>query len=177
MRIYNERQHLFESILQACSRGDRGLVMSVGEVTFSEGLANLPSNVLMRPYVPQLTVLDRASLFVTHAGTNSVYEALLAGVPLLMLPQGGDQPIVAEHVEALGLGTWLRAPGLEPAAAGSSQAPGLETFQAVVEWLLTDEALHARVREAGEELRRAGGLTRATELVSQCAVDLAEECA
>lgn len=183
MRLYNERQHVFLSVLDACRGGKRGVVMSVGGETFGQNGAPLPSHVLARPYVPQLAVLEKASVFITHAGTNSVYESLLAGVPMLMLPQGGDQPIVAEHVEALGLGLWLRtsdqtppthrpaAPTTAPGVAqDSAQAFSQEAFQdalqKAIERLMDDSDLLAKVRHAGMELREAGGLPRATELVS-----------
>lgn len=39
----------------------------------------------MRPTLPQVALLARASLLVTHGGNNSVTEALSFGVPLLVM--------------------------------------------------------------------------------------------
>jgi MGT family glycosyltransferase len=110
MALYNERLALFEAIIAAARAGGFGAVVAAGSDR-QIGALEAPAGVLIRGYVPQLAVLAQASLFITHAGSNSVYESLLAGVPLLMLPQGGDQPIMAERMEALGLGRWLRMGG------------------------------------------------------------------
>ena len=60
----------------------------------------------MRVYarVPQLTVLRRASLFVTHGGMNSVNEALYYGVPMIVIPFGLDQPLVGRELARRKLG-------------------------------------------------------------------------
>ena len=57
--------------------------------------------------MPQLAVLQRASAFVTHGGMNSVSESLFFGVPLVVVPQMGEQAIVGRQVEALSAGLYL----------------------------------------------------------------------
>jgi MGT family glycosyltransferase len=79
------------------------LVVSAGELP----LADLPGRVVVRPWVPQLAILARADLFVTHGGANSVMEALAAGVPLLVSPVCNDQPIQAWFLERSGAGRRL----------------------------------------------------------------------
>lgn len=161
MRCYNDKLALFRAIRDGLGGGRFGLVLSVGAQETVDALGPQPAHVLLRPYVPQLEVLAQAALFLSHAGTNSVFESLLAGVPLLMLPQGGDQPIFAEHMEALGLGRWLHERDLEPAALG-----------ALVAALLADPALAARVRAAGDGLRQGGGTERAADLLARAAAAL-----
>ena len=151
IRMYNDRLALFRTMLEALADGRRGVVMAVGSDEIVAALGRT-ANTLIRAYVPQLCVLEQAALFVTHAGTNSVYEALLAGVPMLMLPQGGDQPIVAEQLERLGLGEWLLV--------------GVAELRARVERMLGDVVLADAAAAAGEALRRAGGTARAAELLS-----------
>ena len=70
-------------------------------------LGNLPESWLVRAFLPQLRLLSRSALVVTHGGNNSVTEALTAGSPLLVLPFSTDQfagaaaVIVADVGEAL----------------------------------------------------------------------------
>ncbi|MFB6933193.1 macrolide family glycosyltransferase [Streptomyces chartreusis] len=83
------------------------VIVSTGQ-TEPEALGPLPSNVVPLRFVPQLEVLDRAALFVTHGGMNSVNEAMHAGVPMLLVPQGADQPMTAARVVELGAGLSIR---------------------------------------------------------------------
>ena len=52
-------------------------------------------------------MLAQASAVVTHAGLNTVLDALEAGVPMLALPIAFDQPGVAARIEHAGVGLRL----------------------------------------------------------------------
>lgn len=162
MRHYNDRQDLFQVVLGALRDVDVGgrasLVLSVGAAEAVTAIGPQPPHVLVRPYVPQLAVLQRAALFLTHAGSNSVYESLLYGVPMLMLPQGGDQPIMAEHVAAIGAGRWLRETDLDA-----------ESLRSHVEALLAAPEPTAQARALGQGLRDGGGIPRAVTLLEDFA--------
>jgi MGT family glycosyltransferase len=70
-------------------------------------IGKLPAQWLVREFLPQVAVLDRAALAVTHGGNNSVTESLLAGVPMLVLPFSTDQFAGAAAIEKAGLGRVL----------------------------------------------------------------------
>ncbi len=70
-------------------------------------LGPVPRSWLVRPVLPQVTVLSRAALAISHGGNNSVTEALTAGVPLLLLPLSTDQFAGAAALEDAGLGQAL----------------------------------------------------------------------
>lgn len=70
-------------------------------------LGPIPSNVETRPAWPQIRVLEQADLFITHGGMNSVNEVLACGVPMVVIPAGNDQPMVARQVSGLGCGEVL----------------------------------------------------------------------
>jgi MGT family glycosyltransferase len=127
-----------------------------GTLVLATGLADpaalgpLPGNVIARRSVPQLEVLSRASLFATHAGMNSVNEALYHAVPMLMLPQGADQPLVAARVEELGAGVAL---------SGGSVSAG--ALQGLAGQLLANPRYLWAARRLAEAQRAAGGFRRA----------------
>lgn len=51
-------------------------VLAVGSYTDPNRLGRPPANTLVRPSVPQLSLLARAAVFITHGGMNSVLEGL-----------------------------------------------------------------------------------------------------
>jgi MGT family glycosyltransferase len=138
------------------------VVVSTGH-TEPADLGPLPANVMARRSVPQLQVLDRAALFVTHGGMNSVNEAMRAGVPTLVVPQGADQPLVARRVVELGAGLALRP---DDATA--------EAVHALARSLLAEP----RFREAAARQRtaqqQAGGDQRAADEIERYLDDIRE---
>lgn len=97
----------FKKCIDAFREQPVSVIMSIGNVVKIEQLGDIPDNFFVHSFVPQLKVLQKASLFITHGGMNSVNEALFYGVPMLVIPVGNDQPTVARQVEALYLGKYL----------------------------------------------------------------------
>ena len=96
-----------DDVLSAIAHGLRQLDVRVALATGStepNRLGPLPSEWLVSSYLPQVSILRRASVLVTHAGNNSVTEALAHGVPMLTLPFSTDQFDGAAAIEAAGLG-------------------------------------------------------------------------
>ena len=84
----------------------RGLGVRVALASGSsspQDLGPIPSGWLVRAVLPQVTLLRRSALAVTHGGNNSVTEALTAGVPMLVLPLSTDQFAGAAALERAGL--------------------------------------------------------------------------
>jgi UDP:flavonoid glycosyltransferase YjiC (YdhE family) len=90
------------------------------------GLGPLPANVLARPRVPQLAVLEHVDAVVSHAGHNTVCEALANGLPLVLAPIRDDQPVVAEQVVRAGAGIRVRFGRAGAAELGAAIAAVLE---------------------------------------------------
>jgi MGT family glycosyltransferase len=149
--VFNADPQLLRGFATALAPLGGTVIVSTGQ-TDPAALGPLPANVLARRSVPQPEVLARAALFVTHGGMNSVNEATYAGVPLLVVPQGADQPLVARRVVELGAG--LSIPTGDAA---------VEPVRALARRLLDDP----RFREGATTLRvaqrRAGGYRRAAD--------------
>lgn len=64
----------------------------------------MPGNPLVVKYAPQLELLQKASLNITHAGLNTTLESLSYGVPMVAIPVTDDQPGVAARIVWTGVG-------------------------------------------------------------------------
>jgi len=105
--LFNRDPTFYRTCFEAFRGQDVRVIMSVGTTVTEAGVGSPPSNVTVVPWAPQLEVLQRASVFVSHGGMNSVSESLHHGVPLVVVPQMGEQELVAGQVEACGAGLFL----------------------------------------------------------------------
>lgn len=83
------------------------LVMSAGELADTELPASLPGDVVVVPYAPQLALLARAAVLISHGGANSVMESLQHGVPIVQVPICNDQFVQAHFLTKAGAGVIL----------------------------------------------------------------------
>src|ERR1041384_1255796 len=98
-------KHFLEAVINAIAvRPDWQLIMTLGIDFRAEDFHPLPPNVLLVSEAPQLEILKRASLAITHGGFSTVKECIFFGVPLLVFPTREDQPANAARVEHHGLG-------------------------------------------------------------------------
>ncbi len=107
-----------------------------------------PDRWLVREFLPQVAILDRSAIAITHGGNNSVTEALTAGVPMLVLPFSTDQFAGAAAVDKAGVGT-----SMDPNAASA------EDLRCAVEALLAGENGSAAL-SVGDRLRAMPGRVR-----------------
>lgn len=73
-------------------------------------LDRYPANWRVCPRADQQETLSRADVFVTHGGSNSLHEAVLLRVPMVVVPFFGDQMLVGRRVRELGIGITLDTP-------------------------------------------------------------------
>ncbi len=72
-----------------------------------ELLPGLPGNPLGVEYAPQLALLEKATLTITHAGMNTKTECVKYGVPMVAIPVTNDQPGVAARIAWTGAGEFV----------------------------------------------------------------------
>jgi zeaxanthin glucosyltransferase len=97
------RDDVLATIVRGLSRLDVRVAMATGSADPAR-LGPMPGHWLVRPYLPQVNILGRAQALITHAGNNSVTEALAHAVPMLALPFSTDQFDGAAAVEDAGVG-------------------------------------------------------------------------
>lgn len=142
----------FRLIAEACVDLDAQLVIATGSA--QRTVENLPGAPLVVSYAPQLQILSRASLTITHAGLNTVMQSLSFGVPMVALPITHDQPGIAARVKRCGAG--------EVMPISRIAAPSLRT---AVRRVMTEPLYRIRAAKLKESIERAGGVERAATIV------------
>ncbi|MFE6162030.1 macrolide family glycosyltransferase [Streptomyces sp. NPDC056486] len=130
------------------------VVLQIGKHVDPAELGDVPANVEVRSWVPQLAILEQADAFVTHAGMGSSSEGLFSGVPMIVVPQSAEQPLNADRLVELGVARRIDTADATPDA--------LRT--ALLE-LTSDPDVALRAARLKAEVRAEGGTARAADLV------------
>jgi MGT family glycosyltransferase len=106
--VQNGLENVFRTIAEAVGlHRDMQLVLSIGNRLDPDQIGTLPNNTIVVHQAPQLELLRHGSLCITHAGLNTVLEALAQGVPQVAIPVTHDQPGVASRIAAKKTGVVL----------------------------------------------------------------------
>jgi UDP:flavonoid glycosyltransferase YjiC (YdhE family) len=136
---------------QTCADAARGMPWHL----VTKGKVHKPApNVEVHDDVPQLAVLEHASVFITRGGLAGVMEALHHGVPMIVVPHQADQRLNGQRVEELGLGVLL------------DTVTG-EGVRSLVSQLRSDSAISARVKDMRRMIHGAGGSAFAADVVEE----------
>jgi MGT family glycosyltransferase len=106
--LVNGLENVYRTILKAVEAlAGIQLVISVGHNVDLKQLEPIPSNAIVVRKAPQIELLKRAVLCITHAGLNTALESLAQGVPMVAIPMGYDQPGVAARIAHHGVGEFI----------------------------------------------------------------------
>ena len=152
--VQNGLLGVFRMILEAAERPGYQLVLSVGPNIALESLQANSASTIIVARAPQLELLKRAALCITHAGMNTTLEALTQGVPLVAIPITNDQPGVAARIHASGTGLFV--PLSELTAA---------TLHALVGTVLSDPAYRQHAVQMQSAIESCDGLTMAAKII------------
>ncbi len=108
--VNNIMMSFYKTCISAFENTDYQVIMSVGNGVSIDDFGKLPENVSVFSQVDQIAVLEKADVFISHSGMNSVSESLYFEVPLVMFPQTSEQKGVAQRVLELGAGIMLDNP-------------------------------------------------------------------
>ncbi|MCY7796326.1 UDP-glucosyltransferase [Bacillus spizizenii] len=147
---FNAWPEFYKMCIDAFRDSSWQVIMSVGKSIDPESLDDTPANFTIRQSVPQLEVLAKADLFISHGGMNSTMEAMNAGVPLVVIPQMYEQELTAKRVDELGLGVYLQR-----------EEVTVSKLQEAVQAVSGDQELLSRVKSMQKDVKEAGGAERA----------------
>ena len=154
--LYQESKEIFRTIIEAiAARPDWQMILSVGR-HFSAEFPAVPPNVLVVNWAPQLEILKRASIMITHGGLGTVKECILFGVPMIVFPMSRNQPMSGARVVYHGLGV-----------RGDMRHVTVESVHALMEKIEHNPSYKQRVREMGEKFRKAEEAGRGVKIIEK----------
>lgn len=150
--VYNDKIGVYRNIIQVLKKVGHPSFVSIGKYLKKSDLGEIPSNVYVAPYLPQLELLRKSSLFISHCGMNSVNEGLYFGVPFLMIPIIQEQQINASRVEQLGAGIYHKNKHIV-----------IPQFIKSINLLLSDSKYKQAADKVSKTLSSVGGAKEAAE--------------
>ena len=132
------------------------VVLSVGENVTPESLGTIPSNVIVVRRAPQIELLKRAALCITHAGLNTALESLAEGVPMVAIPIGYDQPGVAARIAHHGVGEFVDIEDLT-----------VERVRGLIEQVMNSSEYREKARWFQKVIAQTRGLDLAAEAMER----------
>ncbi|CAN5458246.1 glycosyltransferase [soil metagenome] len=151
--VFNNKPQVFRKILEALDSPAYQVIVSAGAAYEKLQRGPIPSNALLFKSVPQVELLARIDMFISHGGNNSINEALAAGKPIIVLPIGGEQADNASRIIYLGVGRKV-----------DTQRFTAEDLRTVAEELRTNSSF----AERAQEISRAIGATQGAVTASRC---------
>lgn len=157
--LQNRSRSIFYTIAAACADLDVQLVISLGGRLDPEALPTLPGTPLVVKYAPQLELLQKTSLVITHAGLNTTLEALSYGVPMVAIPITDDQPGIAARIKWTGTGEWIAPSHLK-----------VSTLRAKIQQVMTLKSYKHNSTRLQAAIQNTSGVQHAIDIVEQAAL-------
>jgi len=155
--VMNGRADVFRTIAAGVAKHkDTQLVLSIGDRLDPKQIGPLPSNAIIVNQAPQLELLKRASVCITHAGLNTVLESLAQGVPQLAIPVTFEQPGIAARIAAKKTGVTMSFADLTS-----------EHLSTLLGEVLNGSIYRENARKFQEIISKTDGLAIATNIVER----------
>ncbi len=135
----------YRMCVEAFDKTEYYVCISIGNKCDMSQFDNLPENIQVKTFYPQLEMLKHAAVFVTHAGFNSVNEALYFGVPMLALPLVNDQPMVAKRITSLGVGR-----------TADMKEINAQNLKEMIDLIVKNDTMKSSCREISNQMRTCG---------------------
>jgi zeaxanthin glucosyltransferase len=156
---------IFHWISEACNDLNLQLVISLGGRGNPQDFADLPGLPVVVRDAPQLELIKRAEIVITHGGLNTVLETLLEGKPMIAIPTAYDQPAVAARL------AWLKVAEVLPARNVSA-----EQLYFALSKLLNNTSYRDAALELQARIRSVHGLERAVAIIEDALEKYACNC-
>jgi MGT family glycosyltransferase len=150
--LFNLEAGFYKTCFEAFKDMEAHVILAVGKDFEIDCLGPIPTNFVVKQFVPQLEILQNADVFLTHGGLNSVSGGITFGVPMIVVPQSADQFQIAERLQELNAGYIVHK---------SSASP--HVLRRNVRRILTDTRVRANIATIARSFQQAGGHKKAAD--------------
>lgn len=106
--VFNNDPEFYKICIEAFRNRSEMVVIPVGSSIDPAELHDIPQNVTVVKFAPQLEVLKNAKLMITVGGAGSVGDAIFYKVPMIVIPSMIEQELNALQVERHKVGIYLK---------------------------------------------------------------------
>lgn len=153
--LFNNWPEFYQMLFPVVRDMEINVLCALGKALRPEDLGEIPANVELVPFAPQLDVLKNADYFITHAGTGSAMEAMYYGVPCVCIPQMDEQQLTARQMVRLGVAStsMVRAETTE------------ESLRDALTRLMTEPHYRENAQKLSRIMRETGGSACAAKAI------------
>lgn len=151
--LQGSRVRLFQKLAEACDQLGLRLIITHGGLARNSALGKLPGDTIVYDWIPYEAALASADLVVCHGGANAVLDSLSAGLPMVVIPLAFEQPGIAARVSYAGAGLTI------------SRRASVRSFVKAFARIRDEASFRFRAQALADELSRAGGVSRAANLI------------
>jgi MGT family glycosyltransferase len=155
--ILNGQADVFRKIVAGVAK-HKGtqLVLSIGDQLDPKDIGPVPDNAIVVKKAPQVDVLKRASVCITHAGLNTVLESLACGVPQVAFPVTFDQPGIAARIAAKKTGVTAEFEKLTP-----------DHLSTLLDEVLNNAVYRENAQKLQDVIAKTNGLRKAADIIER----------
>jgi MGT family glycosyltransferase len=146
----------WDALKESFKDSDYLLVANVGRMDGKVG--EVPNNFYVKPYIPQTTALSRACLVIANGNSTVTLGALEHGLPMLLLPGGGETLDNAILCHDLGVANYIDESDFSP-----------KHLQHNVRGLMQSQSTVRQCRKLQREMAQYSGFKPAALAVLGCA--------
>ena len=154
--VVNDDLSFFKMCIDAFKNSPYQVIISLGNRHDASVFSDIPKNIIIKKYVNQLAVLEKADVFITHGGMNGISESLYYGVPMVMIPDTFEQRYNVLRVKQSGAGIYLKKVKVTK-----------ERLLHAVERVLTEKHFSLSAKKMQENLKKGGGYQEAADLIEK----------
>ena len=155
--LVNGLDHVYKTMLEAVGRlSDVQVVLSIGANIDPGRLEPIPANTIIVRKAPQIDLLKRAALCITHAGLNTTLESLAQAVPMVAIPIAYDQPGISARIAHHGVGEFVDLDSLS-----------VTNLWELIRKVLTNRSYANRAQYFKEVIAKSRGLDTAADVIER----------